>query len=168
MRVRLDYAAALYYAGYPATKAVEVLELAVAIVCALPDIDPELKLKVYRAVTFQALYFPGGYKKTIKYGEEYIEPNANNLPNGAIYINLAAAFGQKYKELQDSVEISVLNEIRKKALGAIIVALKFDQGGRWRQRLQELLRTDVQKDPGDDDLEVFEKDSEFRARLGLT
>jgi hypothetical protein len=41
------------------------------------------------------------------------------------------------------------------------------ENGRWRNRLLELMVKEQRKDPEDNDLEVFEKDPEFRQLLGL-
>ena len=56
--------------------------------------------------------------------------------------------------------------IREKALNAVKKACQL--GNEWRYRLRMLLESKVPgKTPGDDDLEVFEQDQDFRTVLGL-
>lgn len=59
-------------------------------------------MKVYRALTFQSLFIspPDGFGDAIRYGEEYANELGGKALEAAIAINLAAAYGQKYKWLQ--------------------------------------------------------------------
>ena len=84
-------------------------------------------------------------------------------------VNLAAAYGQKYKkQKEENADPILLEESRENALKYMSKVLKIDMNDRWLNRLRTLLRTDVQKDPSDNDLEAFENDKEFRDLLGLS
>ncbi len=175
IQLRLEYAAALYYARAPIGQALKQLEQAERIVRVVPEIDRELKKKVYRAITFQYLFAnpPESFNKTIDYARGYIEDtDPAKIPSGAVYVNLAAAYGQKWKWLAEHepaglTKQTALDETRTAALDAIKEALKLDKNDFWKKRLQILLQKNIEKSPLDDDLEVFEDDADFRTILGL-
>jgi tetratricopeptide (TPR) repeat protein len=165
VKLHIEYATALFY-NNERSKAWEQLLQAYKRIT--PSIDKDLKKNIYRGLTFQSLYRtpPDSFEDAIKYGEEYVR-DGQNIPNGAIWTNLAAAYGQKTSWLlTHTLDPEILKETRSHALHAINQALDF--GGRWKSRLRELLQHDYHgKDPEENDLEVFEDDEEFRKLLGL-
>lgn len=170
INLRLEYAAALHYAGRPPQKVREQLLEAYARIRNRSDVDENLRMKVYRSLTFQSLFMnaPEGFSDAIKYGEEYIGELGGRSIEGAIAVNLAAAYGQKHKWLQEhsgsAAELKQAHEAALKYAKAAISA-----GDRWRERLRQLLQKSYPgKDPEDNDLEVFEQDPDFRALLGLS
>lgn len=180
IQLRLEYTNALYHAGEATadllkksayrTKSEEQLLKAYGLLNLTTN--PELKMKVYRALTFFYLFSDldkKDFEKTIKFGEEY---DANDDPDKivsvGILVNLASAYGQKYKWLEENKSGAEEKEsARYGALKYVQKTLALDKGGRWLNRLQTLLRSDIPKDPSDDDLEVFAKDKKFRALLKL-
>lgn len=170
--LRLEYANALYLAKRPIAERETQLLRAYNMVKITPEIDPSIKMKVYRALTFHYLYVqpPDGFLNSIKYGEEYVaDPDPRKIQSGGLWVNLAAAYGQKYKWLMQNEpgNKAELSAARSKALEAIHQALAIDRRGMWLKRLQTLLQKNVDKSPEDDDLEVFESDVEFRQLLAL-
>jgi tetratricopeptide (TPR) repeat protein len=172
VQLRLEYASALYLAKRPSSEREAQLIRAYNMVKVTPEIDPSIKMKVYRALTFHYLYFkpPEGFSNSIKYGEEYVnDPAPRKIQSGGLWVNLAAAYGQKYRWLRDKEPSNEaeLAATRARALGAVQQALLIDKHGIWRKRLQTLMQRNVDKASDDDDLEVFEQDQEFRQLLGL-
>jgi len=134
--------------------------------------NAELKMKVYRAVTYFYLFSDlsrKDFEKTIKFGEEYeADDNPRKIVSVGILVNVACAYGQKYKWLKENnAGEKEKNDARAKALEYIQKTLAQDANGSWLKRLQTLLRSDIPKDESDDDLEVFENDNEFRSLLNL-
>ena len=130
--------------------------------------DPKLKRDIYRSLTFQALYqpTPQGFEDAIKFAEEYVR-DSQNIPEPSIWTDLAAAYGQKATWLasQSPRDEQAFNEARRRAFDAASKAIEFGEG--WRTRIRELLLKDANKDPQDNDLEVFERDKDFRRLVGL-
>lgn len=171
INVRLDYAAALYYAHRPRETSIEQLVEAYGLMKSdSSGIDERLKMKIYRAITYQSLYIapPQGYEATIKYGKEYVVEHGEQGMEAGIAVNLACAYGQKYKYLQDhSGSPNDLNQARDKSLHYVRIGAQGGEG--WRDRLRQLLvKNYPNKHPDDDDLEVFESDKDFKDALGLT
>ena len=165
IRCRLEYAAALYYAGRPVAEAREQLIEAYTRVRNTPGVDPNLKKQVYRSLTFQSLYVdpPVGFSDVIKYGEEFF---AEGGQSGDIATNLAAAYGQQYKWLKENGSPEALKTARDHALKYVKLAISINE--RWKERLRQLLQKDYPgKDSAEDDLEVFEQDEDFRKELDL-
>ncbi|MET0399429.1 MAG: tetratricopeptide repeat protein [Longimicrobiaceae bacterium] len=164
--LRYEYAVALFQAGRPEET---VRELQEAYRRITPATDRVLKEKVYNSLTFTSLYLPppGGFTAAVRYGEEYVA-NPANLPSGSIWVNLAAAYGQRARWLgeQPARDSAAVAAARGLALRAVHEALRIDP--RWRERLVMLLDPAFPgKDPAEDDLEVFAGDPEFRDALGL-
>lgn len=167
--LRLEYAAALQYAGRPPQKVREQLLEALMRLRNQSGADENLKTKVYRALTFQSLFIspPEGFSDAIRYGEEYVNELRGKAIEGAMAINLAAAYGQKYKWLQQhSADTKELESAREASLEYVKAAISAN--GKSKERLlQLLLKNYPNKNPDDDDLEVFEKDKDFRAAVDL-
>jgi tetratricopeptide (TPR) repeat protein len=167
INLRVEYALALWEEGKTPLNIVKE-QLLDAYKLLTPQTDKDDRERVYGYLTSCFLYLdpPEGFVNAIKYCEEYIK---NKYPtNGAIYVNLAAAYGQQYRWYKEHPTPSVdLQEVRAKTLDAIKKALAIDAD--WQMRLQVLLDpNDLDKDRADTDLEVFADDPEFRALLGLS
>jgi tetratricopeptide (TPR) repeat protein len=164
--LRLEYAAALFQKGDRAGAKNQLIEAYKRITSNKSRDDKE---RVYAALTYQSLYEPppNGFEEAIKYGEEYVR-DAQNLQSGRIWVNLASAYGQRMAWiLQHDPENELSKtDTRSKALNAVKRAVAM--GAEWKEKLLELLQHDYpNKDPQENDLEVFEKDNEFREVLGL-
>lgn len=165
-QIRFEYAVALFYLGNREEAYKQMLE---AYNYTTPGTEPALKRNIFRSLTFQALYQPPpkGFEDAIKFGEEYVsEPR--NIPDAGIWINLAAAYGQKAAWLRAHTPVNPeeFKQARKRALEAATRAAQF--GERSKDRIRELLVKDSpNKHPEDSDLEVFEKDPDFRKLVGL-
>lgn len=165
-KVRFEYAVCLFYLGSHAEAYQQMLQ---AYSSLTPTTDPKLKRDIYRSLTFQALYQapPKGFEDAIKFGEEYVGAS-QNLPEPAIWTNLAAGYGQKaaWLKAHPPVDPQVFDDTRARALAAASKAIEF--GERWKTRIRELLvKGAPNKDPKDNDLEIFEHDNEFRRLVDL-
>jgi hypothetical protein len=102
-----------------------------------------------------ALYQPpDGFSKAIECGEEYTKDS--NPPNGSLWLNLAAANGQKYeymKEHPGKLAGDSLEEVRNKAREAVKQAISVAPSTKGR--LRELSENG---DNEDDDLRVLVED----------
>ena len=171
VQMRLEFANALFKAEHnPKEVEAQLLE-AYRLVRTSSEIDAVTKMKVYRALTYHYLFqpLPDGYTNAIKYGLEYLaDPDSERIRSGGILINLACAHGQQFKWLigqGEPMDSKKAKDVRNEALRYVELAQRVDL--KWRGRLQQLLRTDITKPQGLNDLEVFEKDREFRDALGL-
>lgn len=175
IQLRLEYTNALYYAGKEISDAVRKTQLRSESEAQLLkaygllnlDTDPVTKMKVFRAITFFYLYSapPEGFANTIKFGTEYVgSSDLRQVPSGGLWVNLACAFGQKFRWLSshDGSEQDLANA-RAEALKASNEAIRLDRGGKWRTRLRDLMSADSP----DGDLAVFRNDPEFYSLLGL-
>lgn len=107
---------------------------------------------------WRSLYEKDGYKKTIEFADNYIEEHGEPLDDAGFWINLASAFGQKFKIENDS-------ESKKRALEAVSKVLDTKKG--WAiKRIKFLWNPDKHKDSIDDDLAVFYEDPDFIYLLG--
>jgi len=174
IELRLEYATALFYAKSQTTQVRDQLMAAYNLMKAAPNVSQDVKRKVYRSITYHFLFQPPpeGFSKTIQFGEEYINAPANQpIVSGAIWVNLASAYGQKFRWLTENREsisdaATQLQQARDAALNAVRKALEIDP--KWKQKLTELLlKNQPGKDPNENDLEVFERDNDFRTALGL-
>ena len=176
IKLRLEYATALFYAKSPATQVRDQLIQAYNLMKATPNVSQDIKRKVYRSITYHYLFQPPpeSFSKAIQYGEEYInDPTNQPIVSGAIWVNLAAAYGQKNKWLSENRETMTipdataqLQQTRDAALNAVRKAIELD--ANWKKKLTELLvKNQPGKDPNENDLEVFENDNDFRTALGL-
>lgn len=164
----MEYASALYFAEHKVEKILPILLDAYQQAKTTPDTNSVTRKDIYRGLTYYYLYVsPDGYKQAITYGEEYVTmTDTMRAPSGAIWVNLACAYGQKYKALRNqNASAEELAQTREEALHAIKMALNIDAS--WHLRLSTLLQKGVVKEQGEDDLEVFEHDPEFRQVLGL-
>jgi tetratricopeptide (TPR) repeat protein len=165
-RLRYEYAIAAREAGQPLNQVKEYLIDAYKRLT--PQADKDLKARVYEALTYTFLYLPppDGFSGAIQYGEEYVN-DKSNLQNGGIYVNLAAGYGQKYRWQKEHPDLSVDEGLHDKALDAIKSALAINP--KWQNKLRMLLdHTYPNKDPQENDLEVFADDPKFRSALGMT
>ncbi len=134
-----------------------------------PETPIETKRALFERLTYNALYEPEpeGFEKALRYAEQYIKEEPNH-PSPRIWVNLAAALGQKYR--YDSQERKVpkenLEETRKRALEAAREAIKLEP------QMKSLLRMLWNKeDPTkvgsqENDLEIFYDDPNFKELLG--
>jgi tetratricopeptide (TPR) repeat protein len=162
--LRLEFSAALFESGRRERAISEALQAYRRITSNTPN---DIKEYVYKTLIFLFLYQANGFEQAIKFGEEYVQKNENK-PSGAIWVNLACAYGQRMTALlrDESASPELKADSRLKALDAMKRAIEIDS--RWKEKLRELLRTDYpNKDPRENDLEVFENDPEFRAVLDL-
>lgn len=125
------------------------------------------KRQVYEGLIFNSLYEPPpqGFHKAIAHATQYQEEHPDGLSaRGLAY--LAAAYGQQYAyEQERNAQPQRLDEIKLRALEAAKRAVARDAG------VTDLLRMmwnpdHPGKSPGDDDLEPFHDDAQFRALLG--
>jgi len=160
-RFRYSYAVALKYGRRPAAEYMKELDEARQL--AKESNDPDVRRQIYQSFTFNALYVPppGGYQ-TARAGALEYTSRADNPPSGDVFLNLACAYGQQVTHEGLQPETPGYEEVRKRALEALEAALLADP--RLRPRVQQLLEG---RSPGDDDLEPFSKDPEFRRIAGL-
>jgi tetratricopeptide (TPR) repeat protein len=174
IELRLEYAVALYYAKRPVTQVRDQIQKAYDLMKGTPGVSQDIKRKVYRELTYHLLFQPppAGFSEAIRYGEEYVNDPANQpIVSGAVPTNLAAAYGQKARWLVKHREVvsdfdSEFKRARDAALNAVRQAIQIDK--KWKDKLTELLQKNYPgKDKGENDLEIFENDNEFRAALDL-
>jgi tetratricopeptide (TPR) repeat protein len=166
INLRVDFAQALKAAGRPLEEVKQ--QLLDAYQRLTPQTDKMTKERVYRTLVFTLVYMspPGGFSDAIKYGEEY-SSDKSNLNDGGIYTTLAAAYGQRYRwEKERGVSGEKLTENRDKALEAARAAIALSKD--WIESLRILLDPQHRaKELGEDDLEVFVDDPDFRELLEL-
>jgi tetratricopeptide (TPR) repeat protein len=133
-----------------------------------PSADPRFREQVYNSLTFVSLYLdpPEGFNTAIRYGREYVD-DPRSPRSGPILANLAAAYGQQARCLREQgAPPERLAEARGMALEAVRGALAVSP--LWSERFRLLLDPGYPgKDPGEDDLEAFVHDDEFRRELGM-
>ncbi|MBZ4417365.1 hypothetical protein [Myxococcus sp. RHSTA-1-4] len=129
----------------------------------------KLAAGVYGWLTYLCLFRPApeGFTEAIQLGEEFL---AKKLPlgDGSLLVNLAAAYGQKARHLASlGGHDDEVKQTRLRALETVKMAIGVNKG-RWKDRVRDLLvKNTPGKKPGDDDLEIFEADPEFREAVGL-
>jgi hypothetical protein len=132
------------------------------------DTPPEERQNVFEGLIFNSLYEsePRGFERAIAYGDQYLR-GEKGTPKPQILAFLAGAYGQQYKYERDQKKALPvrLDELKAKALEAARRAIDIDPA------VINLLRMmwDPKypgKSPGDDDLEVFVDDPEFKKLLG--
>lgn len=133
-----------------------------------PATTPQQRREVYEGLIFNSLYEdpPDGFQKAIEYGELYKQDTKAIVPSAQIHAYLAGAYGQQYVHERDKNKASEekLQEIRARALEEVRTALEISPS------VGDLLRlmwdpNYPTKSPGDDDLQVFFDDEEFKALL---
>jgi hypothetical protein len=132
-----------------------------------PGTTPQQRREVYEGLIFTSLYDdpPDGFRKAIEYGDLY-KKDSKAAESAKIHAYLAGAFGQQYVYERDkNATEEKLQQIRLKALEEARKAMEIDTS------VGDLLRLMwnpeyPSKSPGDDDLEVFFEDDDFRALLG--
>ena len=156
--LRHAYAIALKYAGADLQKC--AAELQEALDLARQTADPEVRRQVYVSYTFNHLYLPppDGYTKAREAALEYVS-RPDNLPSGDVFLNLACAYGQQASHEGAQANVA---DLRAKALVAVQSALSVTP--RLQPRVQQMLEG---RAPGDDDLQAFAQDPEFRRVAGL-
>lgn len=179
IQLKLEFVNSLYHSGINTTEPLQIQKiraeseanLLMAYSLLNNTTEPDLRMKVFRAITFFYLYLdpPKGFENTIKYGEEFInDPDPKKIQSGGVLVNLACAYGQKYKWLQElKADQSLLDDAQANALRFTAKALKIDKNDLWLNRLRILIQTNIAKDPSDNDLEIFENNEEFRQMLKL-
>jgi hypothetical protein len=164
VKLRQEYATALFYQGSRETGIYQLLEAKKRIT---PTTNPSVRSSVFISLTFQYLYVlpPDGFAETIKHGEEYTSDPAN-IDERSIWINLACAYGQQmaWQNSQEDVGPETKEETRQKALSAVKRAAGF--GETAKAQLRGLMRPSASPE-GDDDLVVFKEDPKFREVVGL-
>ena len=176
----LEYTNALYLAGTKSADSLRIIDyrdqsrrlLNRAYSLLTQTSNPELKMKVYRAITYFYLFSnldAKDFENAIRFGEEFVaDRDPRKIRSMGILVNLACAYAQQFSWLDKNQGTETEKETaRKKALEYVTKVVESDIDGRWKIRLQTLLRSDVPKDRDDDDLEIFEKDKEFRSALDL-
>jgi len=174
----LEFAGALEEAGRPTD------DVRTKLLTAYKKITPRTPQSqvqmVYNALAYVSLYLeaPKGFNDAIKYGEEYVA-RTSGAAAGSIWVNLAAAYGQKYTYYsRPSISPSereksgiVLEEVKGKAFEAIKNALDSDRN--WLDTFRMLMLKDYKstdgkpKDSAENDLECFASDNKFRELLEL-
>jgi tetratricopeptide (TPR) repeat protein len=145
-------------------KAADALEKAVSAIT--PDTPKAQKKRIYEELIFNALYEPApdGFRKAIRFGQQYNAEEPQE-PSALIWAYLTAAYGQQYQhELNGGKAAADVGEIRSAALAAARRAIAIDS--RVKSLLNSLWDPNAAKSPGDDDLEVFHQDAEFKELLG--
>lgn len=161
-QLRFEYALALYYAG--ADEQVILQKLIDAQKSIQGTTDETLKRQIYEWLTFMALYVdpPSGYETAIKYCEDYIR--SSTFKSGRIFVHLAAAYGQKAKDLQANNK--TFDTERDAAYNAAKNAIAINPQ-KWTDLLRILWDPHYpNKDPQENDLEIFNNDDKFRQLLG--
>jgi len=171
VKLRVEKAVAASHAGQP--RDVVKDQLLDAYRRLTTQTSPAVRASIYKELTYACLYLPPpeGFNRAIQYAEEYL--NDPNNPKGGravakIYTNLAAAYGQKYHWFNLNPDPSVdLSVVRAKALDAVKKALAMDP--TVREQLRLLMDPNYpNKDHGENDLEVFANDPEFREVLEMS
>ncbi len=141
--------------------------LEAALIHLRPDTPKSTKRDLFEKLTYNTLYEdePEGFQKAIQYADQYIHEEPD-YPSARIWVNLAAALGQKYKwDSTHDAPKEALDETRKRALEAAGNATAIEP------RMKTLLRmlwnpndpTKIQSE--EDDLEVFFNDPDFKSLL---
>ena len=134
-----------------------------------PETPVETKKALFERLTYNALYEPppDGFEKAIRYAEQYLQEQPNN-PSARIWVNLAAALGQKYKydsEVRKAPKQS-LDETRKRALEAVRRAIELEPQMKSLLRMLWNREDPTKVGSEEDDLEVFYDDPAFKDLLG--
>lgn len=149
------------------TKIIDALEMAKSLI--KHDTSEITIMNIYLSLSYYNLYLqaPDGFMKTIRIVDEFKKKYSTFLSAGLI-VNLAAAFGQQYlfyKEYDKADDLS-LEQIKIRCLDACKEAISIDQNSIDSIK-KMMLKNYPNKNPEDNDLEVFENDNDFRTILGL-
>jgi hypothetical protein len=156
-RSHLNYAVALHEAKADPATVMRELEQARELIT--PRLSPLVREDIINSIVYVSLYLPPplGYTAAIEAAEKYI--HSNHPGSGAIFLNLACAYGQKYKYLKQSeAQDADLKTVRDKALEAVRNAISLERS--WVHRLRELMY--LTGAPDDDDLKEFATDEDFK------
>jgi hypothetical protein len=163
-KLKLEYATALFKAG----KAHRLIreELLGALDLAYQSNQKLVAGEIILTLLYVCLYAPPpqGFSFVIRYADEYLaHPNSTKLGAG-FYINLACAYGQKASwqidTLGGDVEQAAYKEARRQCL--IYVQKATAESSSAKQTLRRLWdKNDKNKNPEDNDLEIFFDDEEF-------
>jgi len=169
VKLRIERAVASSGAGLPRDLVKE--QLLEAHKWLTPQTDPKVKANLYKELTYAYLYLapPEGFTGTIQYAKEFLADD-NNVRLGRvvakIYTNLACAYGQKFRWSRDNDPNVDLKTVRDNALNAVKAAVTIDPSVQAQLRM--LLDPEFpNKDPEENDLEVFARDDDFREAVGL-
>jgi tetratricopeptide (TPR) repeat protein len=183
----LDYGVALHAANKRG-EALERLELAYQHLARATD--GNTRKNIFKSLTFELLYLPGRFDSVTKLVEEYERDRLEYTAprSGGLCVNEACAWGQKFewlakekkalKETGSAIEVTIpgapaswppehsdLEEAYTKGLAAVQKAIDIDPS--WKAQLRLLLRRSEPKPTELDDLEVFERFTEFRNLVDL-
>lgn len=160
----LNLAVALHNAGGSQAEVVHELKLARRLIDR--NWDTQTAEDIYISILYLYLYLdpPEGFQSAIRDGEDFVEKRVPT--NGAIWINLACAYGQFYKYYKNHQQppgapplpTGELERAKSRALGCIQEALKIEPQSVTRLRQ---LYNGTGRDPSDDDLRIFKGDIEF-------
>lgn len=157
----LEYAYALRRTGHSPFEVQATLEKSEGLLNAATD--KTLKRQVYGALTFQSLYLPApdGFEKAITFGRKYVD-DPTNPESGAVWVNLACAYGQKVRWLKNTHPDQETSDLRKLALDAAKDSIRIDP--RYKATLKALTEpSETEAARGENDLEVFRDDPEFKS-----
>lgn len=129
--------------------------------------DKTIEGNIVTALMFSYLYIspPEGFQKSINLGEKYVsDPFFSNI--SWIWVNLTAGYGQQARFAREHSEYPFSFEAsRDKALNAMRQAIALNKNSKATFNL--LIQSNVPKPEGEDDLEIFEEDNDFRKLLDL-
>jgi tetratricopeptide (TPR) repeat protein len=163
-RVHLNYAIALHRTNANDNAGLVQNELKNALNIVNRKINVAVTEDIYNSIIYFYLYVdpPEGFTKAIQFGEEFLQ--RAKPTRRSIWVNLACAYGQKYKEsLSTAPAQEDLDVVKKKALNAIQEALKLDPDSA--RRFRELATGS--DNPIDNDLMPFANDPDFKRLVGL-
>lgn len=169
VKLRIERAVASSGAGLPREIVKE--QLLEAHKWLTPETDAKIKANLYKELTYAYLYLnpPEGFNGAIQYAKEFLD-DPNNVRVGRvvakIYTNLACAYGQKFRWSRDNDPSVDLKALRNDALNAVKAAVTIDPSVQAQLRML-LDPTFPNKDPQENDLEVFAGDDDFREAVGL-
>ena len=126
--------------------------------------EPDVVEGVYNYLVYANLFVgpPKGFDFAIKFGKQLAEMN-DGAKNDDLWVNLAAAYGQKYAwtEGHGTATAPELESFRAGALDAVTRAIELDPDNK-KILARLLVKGYGNKRPDENDLEVFEADAEFR------
>jgi len=156
-RAQYSYAVALHQIGARRDQIIASMESAAS--KSNSASGQTLLASIYASLTYLYLYDdrpPGGFERAIAAAAAYDAKGGQ--PNAGLEINRACAFGQKVKFMRSKeAPAEEIQAARDLALAAVKKALEID--GSVAARLKQLLW--VTGDAEDDDLAIFQGDSEF-------
>ncbi len=163
--LRFEYASALRQAGVAAAQVIVALRDSLTVESQSPD--PDTRRKIFESLTYLLLYEPSprGFTEAIACGETYTT-DTRNLPSATVWINLAAAWGQRAAWESERNGGQIDRTVAEKAFNAIQESIRLDPGAK--DFLAGLMNPSPQQQAaGENDLIAFRNEPRFRALLGL-